>query len=105
MTPWWKGAVVYQIYPRSFRDADGDGVGDLKGVLDGLDYVAALGVEGVEVLVGRADEHPVSVPVHRKTVTSDARWLLATNEGGQQGLLEDAGREDVAALAYEGDSM
>jgi alpha-glucosidase len=45
--PWWRGAVIYQIYPRSFRDAGGDGVGDLKGVLERLDYVAGLGVDGV----------------------------------------------------------
>lgn len=45
--PWWKGAVIYQIYPRSFLDADGDGVGDLKGILKGLDHVADLGVDGV----------------------------------------------------------
>lgn len=47
MAPWWKGAAIYQIYPRSFLDTDGDGVGDLKGVLKGLDYVASLGVDGV----------------------------------------------------------
>ncbi len=44
---WWRGAVIYQIYPRSFRDSDGDGVGDLPGVLEKLDYVASLGVDGV----------------------------------------------------------
>jgi alpha-glucosidase len=44
---WWRGAVIYQIYPRSFKDSNGDGVGDLKGVIDGLDYVASLGVDGV----------------------------------------------------------
>ena len=46
-TPWWKGAVLYQIYPRSFADSNGDGVGDLPGVLQHLDYIAALGVDGV----------------------------------------------------------
>ena len=44
---WWRGAVIYQIYPRSFADANGDGVGDLAGVLRHLDYVAALGVDGI----------------------------------------------------------
>ncbi len=44
---WWKEAVVYQIYPRSFMDSDGDGVGDLPGIVSKLDYVAALGVDVV----------------------------------------------------------
>src|SRR5690606_38232911 len=37
--PWWKRGVVYQIYPRSFQDSNGDGVGDLQGVIDRLDYL------------------------------------------------------------------
>lgn len=45
--PWWKGAVIYQIYPRSFLDTNGDGIGDLKGVLQGLDHIASLGVDGI----------------------------------------------------------
>jgi alpha-glucosidase len=45
--PWWKGAVVYQIYPRSFCDSNGDGVGDLKGIESKLDYVASLGVDAI----------------------------------------------------------
>jgi len=44
---WWKEAVVYQIYPRSFKDADGDGVGDLKGIISKLDYIKSLGVDVV----------------------------------------------------------
>ena len=44
---WWKEAVVYQIYPRSFKDSDGDGVGDLKGIISKLDYVKSLGVDAV----------------------------------------------------------
>ena len=46
-TEWWRGAVIYQVYPRSFLDRTGDGVGDLKGVLKGLDYIAGLGVDAV----------------------------------------------------------
>jgi oligo-1,6-glucosidase len=43
--PWWKSAVVYQIYPRSFADSDGDGIGDLGGIASKLDYLKALGVD------------------------------------------------------------
>ena len=45
--PWWQGAIIYQIYPRSFLDGSGDGVGDLPGITARLDYVAALGVDAV----------------------------------------------------------
>jgi alpha-glucosidase len=47
MDEWWRGAVVYEIYPRSFRDGDGDGVGDLSGITAGLEHVADLGVDAV----------------------------------------------------------
>ena len=43
--PWWKEAVFYQIYPRSFCDSNGDGVGDLRGIIQRLDYLAALGID------------------------------------------------------------
>ncbi|MBS0555113.1 MAG: glucohydrolase, partial [Proteobacteria bacterium] len=43
--PWWQGAVVYQIYPRSFMDSNGDGIGDLDGVTARLDYLSWLGVD------------------------------------------------------------
>lgn len=44
---WWKEAVVYQLYPRSFKDSDGDGIGDLKGIISKLDYLESLGVDAV----------------------------------------------------------
>ena len=44
---WWKEAVVYQIYPRSFNDSDGDGIGDIPGIVERLDYLDALGVDVV----------------------------------------------------------
>lgn len=44
---WWKEALVYQIYPRSFKDSNGDGVGDLQGIISQLDYVKSLGVDMV----------------------------------------------------------
>ena len=42
---WWKEAVVYQIYPRSFMDSNGDGIGDLNGITSRLDYLKDLGVD------------------------------------------------------------
>jgi alpha-glucosidase len=45
--PWWKRTTVYQVYPRSFADANGDGIGDLQGILDRLDYLRWLGVETI----------------------------------------------------------
>ncbi|KAJ8945777.1 hypothetical protein NQ318_013133 [Aromia moschata] len=44
---WWKTATIYQIYPRSFRDSDNDGVGDLKGIIEKLDYIKDLGVSAI----------------------------------------------------------
>ncbi|MDJ0685673.1 MAG: alpha glucosidase [Alphaproteobacteria bacterium] len=46
---WWRGAVIYQIYPRSFQDSSGDGVGDLAGIAQRMDYVASLGVDAIWV--------------------------------------------------------
>ena len=45
--PWWQGAVIYQIYPRSFLDTDGDGVGDLEGIRRRLPYLAELGIDAI----------------------------------------------------------
>ncbi len=44
---WWRGGVIYQIYPRSFQDSNGDGIGDLKGITQRLDYIASLGVDAI----------------------------------------------------------
>lgn len=46
-TPWWRGAVIYQIYPRSFQDSNGDGIGDLNGVTRRLEHIASLGVDAI----------------------------------------------------------
>lgn len=44
---WWKEATIYQIYPASFRDGNGDGLGDIPGVIEKLDYLQSLGVDAV----------------------------------------------------------
>ena len=46
---WWRGAVIYQVYPRSFQDSNGDGVGDLQGITARLDHIASLGVDAIWV--------------------------------------------------------
>jgi alpha-glucosidase len=45
--PWWQDGVLYQIYPRSFADSNGDGIGDLPGIVDRLDYLEWLGIDGI----------------------------------------------------------
>jgi alpha-glucosidase len=47
MRDWWRGSVTYQVYPRSFQDSDGDGIGDLRGITARLDHVASLGVDAI----------------------------------------------------------
>ena len=48
--PWWHGAVLYQLYVRSWRDANDDGYGDLRGIIERLDHLSWLGVDGVLAL-------------------------------------------------------
>lgn len=64
---WWQDAVVYQIYPRSFMDSNGDGIGDLNGITSKLDYLQTL---GVDVIWLRA--YP-SRPVARHVMIPQAR--------------------------------
>ncbi|NKF32516.1 alpha-glucosidase, partial [Pseudomonas sp. BGM005] len=44
---WWRGAVIYQVYPRSFQDTNSDGLGDLKGITRRLPHIASLGVDAI----------------------------------------------------------
>ncbi|MBU1836274.1 MAG: alpha-glucosidase, partial [Alphaproteobacteria bacterium] len=44
---WWRGAVIYQIYPRSYQDSNGDGIGDLLGIVGRIPYIASLGVDAI----------------------------------------------------------
>ena len=45
--PWWYGGVIYEIYIRSFYDSNGDGVGDLRGIIEKLDYLASLNLDAI----------------------------------------------------------
>jgi len=53
-TAWWKKSVVYQIYPKSFYDSDGDGFGDLNGIREKLSYLEKLGVDHADKEIERA---------------------------------------------------
>src|SRR6516165_7789339 len=66
---WWKEAIVYQIYPRSFKDNDGDGIGDLKGIISKLDYLQSLGITAVwlnPVFESPNDDNGYDVSDYRK---------------------------------------
>ena len=45
--PWWEHAVIYEIYPRSFQDSNGDGIGDINGITERLDYLQQLGIDAI----------------------------------------------------------
>ena len=47
MKHWWKNAVIYQIYPKSFQDSNGDGIGDLRGIIQRLPYLKKLGIDAI----------------------------------------------------------
>ena len=47
MKEWWRGGVIYQIYPRSYQDSNNDGIGDLAGITSRLEYISELGVDGI----------------------------------------------------------
>jgi alpha-glucosidase len=87
---WWRDAVLYQIYPRSFADTNGDGVGDLRGITEHLDYVARLGVDGVWLS-----------PIH-PSPNADWGYDVADYEGVHPEL---GTLEDLDALLAEADRL
>ena len=67
---WWRQAVVYQIYPRSFADSDGNGLGDLAGVISRIPYLAALGIDAVWL----SPFYPSALADGGTTSTTTAPW-------------------------------
>jgi oligo-1,6-glucosidase len=69
---WWKEAIVYQVYPRSFKDSDGDGVGDLKGIISKLDYIKRLGIDAVwlnPIYTSPNDDNGYDISDYREIMT------------------------------------
>ena len=80
-TQWWRSAVVYQIYPRSFADSDGDGIGDLGGIEARLDYLAELGVDVLwlsPVYPSPQDDNGYDIATTATSTRYSARWSRST---------------------------
>jgi glycosidase len=73
---WWKHATIYEIYPRSFQDSNGDGVGDLNGITQRLDYLQELGVDAIWI----SPMYP-SPQVYRVSAAETAEKLMSANVG------------------------
>ena len=92
---WWKSAVFYQIYPKSFQDTNGDGVGDLRGIIQRLDYLARLGIDGIWL-------SPVcaSPQVDNGYDISDyqAIWPVLGTMADMEELIEQAGKRGISII-------
>ncbi|PSR09024.1 MAG: glucohydrolase [Bacteroidetes bacterium] len=94
---WWKEAVIYQIYPRSFKDSNGDGIGDLGGIIEKLDYLAQLGVDILwlsPIYQSPNDDNGYDISDYRAIMTEFGdlatfeRMLAAIHERGMKLMLD-----------------
>jgi glycosidase len=79
--PWWKRAVIYQIYPASFRDSNGDGFGDLNGITEKLDYLTDLGVDAIwlsPIYPPRGTTAATTSPTIKTSTPDSAPWPTST---------------------------
>ena len=82
---WWKESVVYQIYPRSFCDSNGDGVGDLRGIISKLDYLKELGADVVwlsPIYRSPMDDMGYDISDYRDIAPSTAPWMTSARCSG-----------------------
>ncbi|AJA49251.1 oligo-1,6-glucosidase [Clostridium pasteurianum DSM 525 = ATCC 6013] len=92
MSNWWKKAVVYQIYPRSFKDSNGDGYGDLNGIIEKLDYLKKLGIDVIwisPVYESPQDDNGYDISDYRKIYEK-----FGTN-ADMENLIEEAHNRDI----------
>ncbi len=94
-SPWWQSGVLYQIYPRSFADSNGDGIGDLPGIIERLDHLQWLGVDGIWL-------SPVTVSPNADWGYDVADYLAVDPELGTlddvDRLVAEAGRRDIRVI-------
>ncbi len=83
---WWEKAIVYQIYPRSFNDSDGDGIGDIEGIIQKLDYIEALGVN--TLWINPMTESPQDDNGYDTTNYRNIDPLFGTDEAGERLIKE-----------------
>ena len=72
---WWRDGVLYQIYPRSFMDTNGDGIGDLRGITERLDHLQWLGVDGIwldPIMVSPNDDWATTSPTTSQSIQASA---------------------------------
>lgn len=89
---WWKSAVIYQIYPRSFADSNGDGIGDLQGIISKLDYLGNLGIDAIwlsPVCKSPQDDNGYDISDYR-----DIDPMFGTLEDMEE-LIREAGKRDT----------
>lgn len=92
---WWENAIVYQIYPRSFKDTDGDGIGDIEGIISKLDYVKSLGVNTVWI-------NPMTLSAQEDNGYDSKDYkkidpLFGTDEDGER-LIEEIHQRDMKVI-------
>ena len=78
---WWKESIVYQIYPSSFQDSDGDGIGDLNGIRSRLDYLKDLGVNVLwlcPIMDSPMDDNGYDISNYQATTPGLAPWRTST---------------------------
>ena len=76
-TQWWQEPVVYQIYPRSFNDSNGDGIGDLPGITEKIPYLAKLGIQVLwlsPIYASPNDDNGYDISDYRAIMTESAPW-------------------------------
>lgn len=80
---WWQNGVIYQIYPKSFQDTTGSGTGDLRGVIQRLDYLHKLGVDAIWLtpfyISPQVDNGYDVAKTIRRLIPPTARWTILTN--------------------------